>query len=68
MPAETTRILMKHGQASATIAIPMDYRRYHHLDPGTKVRILYDHLLLLIPPSAEKKAREKDDIIKRLLE
>jgi len=68
MPAETTRILMKHGQTSATIAIPIEYRRYHHLDPGTKVRVLYDHLLLLIPPGAEEKARKREDLIKRLLE
>jgi len=68
MPAETTRTLMKHGKASATLTIPMDYRRYHRLNPGTRVRVIYDNFLLMIPPSSEKKARERAKIIRRLLE
>ena len=68
MPAETTRTLMKHGRTSATVTIPMDYRRYHRLNPGTRVRIIYDGFLLLIPPSSEKKARERAEAIRRLLE
>lgn len=68
MPAETTRRVMKHGRFSGVVAIPTDYRRYHNLNPGTPVKLLYDNLLLIIPPEAEAKVREREELIKRLLE
>ncbi|MQY67761.1 MAG: hypothetical protein GH150_00020 [Hadesarchaea archaeon] len=68
MPGETTRTIMKHGRFSGVIAIPKDYRRYHHLDPGAEVKVIYDSLLLIIPPGGEKKLRERGELIRRLLE
>lgn len=68
MPAETERKIMKHGRFSGVVAIPTDYRRYHNLEPGTSVKVLYDNLLLIIPPGAEEKVRERKELVKRLLE
>ncbi len=59
---------MKHGKASATLTIPMDYRRYHRLNPGTRVGVIYNEFLLMIPPSSEKNARERAKIIRELME
>jgi antitoxin component of MazEF toxin-antitoxin module len=67
MPAETKRKILKQG-ASGVMVIPADYRRYHKLTPGTSVKILYDSLLLVIPPDAEKKLEERGDLVRRLLE
>lgn len=68
MPAETTRTITKHGKFSGVIAIPTDYRRYHKLDPGTKVKVLYDNLLIIVPAGAEGKLREREELIRRVLE
>ncbi|MCJ7720592.1 MAG: hypothetical protein MUO36_03895 [Candidatus Hadarchaeum sp.] len=68
MAGETTRTITKHGRFSGVVAIPTDYRRYHHLEPGTEVKVLYDNLLLIIPPGAEGKVREHKELIRRLLE
>lgn len=67
MPAETKRRIIKLG-GSGVVAIPPDYRRYHKLNPGTSVKIVYDNLLLVVPPEAEKKLRERKELIRRLLE
>ncbi|MEM3453519.1 MAG: hypothetical protein QW835_07860 [Candidatus Hadarchaeum sp.] len=66
MPAETTRKIMKHG-TSGVVAIPPDYRRYYNLTPGTKVKVLYDSFLLIIPPSMEHALREREKLIQELL-
>jgi len=68
MPAETKRRIMKHGRFSGVVAIPTDYRRYHNLHPGTPVKVLYNNLLLIIPPEAEEKLRERKELIRELLE
>jgi hypothetical protein len=68
MPAETKRTITKHGRFSGVVALPTDYRRYHKLNPGTKVKVLYDSLLLIVPPDCEKKLQEKEEEIRRLLE
>lgn len=67
MPAQATRKIMKHG-TSGVVAIPPDYRRYHNLNPGAHVEIFYDNLLLIVPPGAEEKLRERGELIRRLLE
>ena len=59
---------MKHGPASVVVAIPSDYRRYHKLEPRTRVKVLYDSLLLIIPPGCEHKLKEKEELIRRVLE
>lgn len=66
MAAETVRKIMKHG-SSGVIAIPMDYRRFHKLDPGKTVRILYDSILIVIPEDLESSLEEKKDLILELL-
>jgi len=70
MPAKTKRKVMKHG-TSGVIAIPSDYRRYHNLEHGKEVTVLYDNLILIIPKDQEKKIfsdPEKQKLIKKLLE
>jgi len=68
MPAQTTRTITKHGRFSGVVAIPTDYRRYHGLNPGVEVKVIYDSLLLIVPPKAEKKLREREKLVRRLLE
>lgn len=67
MPAEETRKIMKHGQSSGVIAIPIAYRRYHNLDPGDKVKILYDSLLLIVPKGMEHVLKKKKQLVDELL-
>ena len=59
---------MKFGQYSGVVALPTDYRRYHNLNPGATVQVLYDSLLLIVPPGAEEKLKEREDLVRRLLE
>jgi len=68
MAAKTERTIMKHGRFSGVVAIPTDYRRYHNLNPGTEVKVFYDSLLLIVPPDAEEKLREREKLVRRLLE
>jgi bifunctional DNA-binding transcriptional regulator/antitoxin component of YhaV-PrlF toxin-antitoxin module len=67
MPGETTRKIINLG-GSGVIAIPPDFRRYFGLRPGSKVKILYDSLLLVIPPGGEQKLRQREAELRRLLE
>jgi bifunctional DNA-binding transcriptional regulator/antitoxin component of YhaV-PrlF toxin-antitoxin module len=67
MPAEETRKIMKHGQSSGVIAIPIAYRRYHNIDPGEQVKILYDSLLLIVPKAMEHVLKEKKQLVDKLL-
>lgn len=67
MPAEETRKVMKHGQSSGVVALPIAYRRYHNLDPGDKVKILYDSLLLIIPESMEHILKNRRQLVDKLL-
>ena len=68
MPGESNRKLIPMGEGALVVSLPADYRRYHKLAPGVGVRVLYDSLLLIIPPGAEHKAEERAEDIKRLLE
>jgi len=67
MPAEVKRKIMKHGQSSGVVAIPIAYRRYHNLKPGDKVKILYDSFLLIIPKGMEHILKEKRQLVDKLL-
>jgi len=66
MPAQAKRKLMKLG-SSAVIAIPPDYRKYHHLNLGDEVEILYDSLVLIIPMNRKHLLIEKKELIDALL-
>jgi len=66
MPAEEERTIMKHG-TSGVVAIPIAYRRYHDLKTGTKVKILYDSLLLIVPEGMEEILKEKRELVDELL-
>ena len=66
MPAKTNRKIMKHG-SSGVIAVPSDYRRYHNLNPGDNVEVLYDSLLLVIPEKLKHLLIEKRELIDALL-
>ena len=67
MAGETKRKVIRFKSGSGMIAIPPDFRRYHNLD-GTMVKVLYDSLMLIIPADAEKKLREREKLVRRLLE
>jgi antitoxin component of MazEF toxin-antitoxin module len=66
MPAEEERKIMKHG-TSGVIAIPMSYRRYHNLKTGTKVRVLYDSLMLIVPEGMDGILEDKRELVNELL-
>ena len=57
---------MKHG-TSGVVAVPPDYRRYHDLNPGDSVQVLYDSLLLIIPEKLKHLLDEKHELIDKLL-
>jgi len=70
LPGKSKRKVLKQG-SSTVVSIPADYRRYHNLEPGKEVTVLYDNLLLIIPKDQEKKILEdpeKRDLIKKILE
>jgi len=58
MPAVELRKLMKHG-SSATVAIPMGYRRFYNLNPGDQVVVVYSSVLLIGPKNLEKLFKKK---------
>jgi len=66
MPAEVERKIMKHG-TSGVIAIPISYRKYHNLNPGDKVILIYDSLVLIIPKGRKNILKEKKQLIDKLL-
>jgi bifunctional DNA-binding transcriptional regulator/antitoxin component of YhaV-PrlF toxin-antitoxin module len=67
VPAEETRKIMKHGQSSGVVTIPIAYRRYHKIDPGDKVKIIFDSLLLIVPKGMEHVLKEKKQLVDKLL-
>jgi len=58
---------MKHGKSSGVVAIPIAYRKYHKLNPGAKVKIVYDSLLLIVPRSMEHVLSKKRHLVDALL-
>lgn len=66
MPAKTKRVMMKHG-TSAVVSIPMDYRRYHNLNPGDEMIILYGSLIIMVPKTMESLIEKKKALIDELL-
>lgn len=68
MPAMGMRRVIRAGDYSAVIALPIDWRRYFQVDPGTEVKILYDSLLIIIPPACEQRLQERWELVKKLLE
>jgi len=72
MPAQTKRRVFFVGktnnkEGSAVISLPKDYVRYHELTESKEVTILYDNILVVIPPNV-KLPEDKLEMIKRLLE
>ena len=66
MPAQEKRKIMKHG-TSGVVAIPASYRKYHHLNPGDEVQVLYDGIVLIVPKEREQMLIEKGELIDKLL-
>ena len=66
MPAKVKRRLMKHG-TSGVVTIPMSYRKYHDLNPGDEMILLYDTLILMAPKSMEHIVEAKQELIDELL-
>ena len=65
-PAKVKRKIMKHG-TSGVVTIPMSYRKYHDLNPGDEMILLYDSLILMAPKSMEHIVEAKQDLIDELL-
>lgn len=66
MPSEVERKIMKHG-TSGVVAIPIGYRKYHDLNPGDEVKVLYDGVVLIVPKDREHILKEKKELIDKLL-
>lgn len=66
MPGEIERRIMKHG-SSRVIALPKPYLRFFDLDHGGKVKILFDHIIIILPKSLENLLNEKRETIDELL-
>ena len=66
MPARVKRIMMKHG-TSGVVTIPMSYRKYHDLNPGDEMIVIYDSLILMAPKSLEYVLESKQELIDELL-
>jgi len=66
MPAKVKRIVMKHG-TSGVVTIPMSYRKYHDLNPGDEMIVMYDSLILMAPKSMEHIVEDKRELIDELL-
>jgi len=58
--------MMKHG-TSGVVTIPMSYRKYHDLNPGDEMIVLYDSLILMAPKSMEHIVEDKQELIDELL-
>ena len=65
MPAKETHKVMRHG-TSGVVVLPKAYRDYHNINPGSRVTVLYDSLLLVIPESQKGLAAEKAELIDKL--
>ncbi len=65
-PAKVKRRMMKHG-TSGVVTIPMSYRKYHDINPGDEMILLYDSLILMAPKSMEYIMAEKQELIDELL-
>lgn len=66
MPARQDGRIFRHG-TSGVVAIPPGYLKYHELEPGAEVAILYDSLVLIIPKKLMGIAAAKRDLIDKLL-
>lgn len=66
MPAKVKRKVMKHG-TSGVVTIPKSYRKYHDLNPGDEMIVLYDSLILMAPKELEHILNEKKELIDELL-
>jgi bifunctional DNA-binding transcriptional regulator/antitoxin component of YhaV-PrlF toxin-antitoxin module len=58
---------MKHG-TSGVVAIPMPYRRFHNINPGDMVKIIYNGVLIIVPHDHEGISMEKLSLIEKILE
>ncbi|MEM2619595.1 MAG: AbrB/MazE/SpoVT family DNA-binding domain-containing protein [Candidatus Hadarchaeales archaeon] len=67
MPCESIRTVCTFG-SSLAIVIPKEWARYLGIAPRSKLRVLYDSLLIVIPPGAEKKFQERKELVRRVLE
>lgn len=66
VPAKEVHKVMKH-RASAAAVLPKVYRDYYGINPGSRVTIVYNSLVLIIPESQRELAAEKADLIDELL-
>lgn len=58
--------MMKHG-TSGVVTIPMSYRKYHDLNPGDEMIVMYDSLILMAPKGMEYVIEKRKALIDELL-
>lgn len=66
MIGKTIRKILQSGH-SGSVVIPKDYRDEHKLGIGESVTVLYDDLVLIIPPDRKHVIKEKESLILELL-
>lgn len=57
---------MRHG-TSGVVTIPMGYRKYHDVNPGDEMIVIYGSLIVMAPKKLEYVIEEKRDLIDELL-
>jgi len=64
MPFETSRIIQEVGsnKASYNITLPKEWARFWQLKKGKKILMLYDSILVLIPPGLPETGDKKNQI------
>ena len=68
MAAQETRKLNQVGPSSLGVVIPkpfIDFYKLHATDP---VQLIWGSLIVIIPPGAEHKLREREQLIKQVIE
>jgi antitoxin component of MazEF toxin-antitoxin module len=67
MPGRDDRKIFRQG-TSDVVAIPAAYVKYHELESGDEVSVLYDSIVVIVPKKLRSIAAKKRQLIDRLLQ
>jgi len=61
MPSEETRKILRLGSRykSSAVTLPKGWIEYGKMEPGEEVRLLYDGILVVIPPRANPEIEQR---------
>jgi len=68
MMMKTIRRLNQVGPTSLAVVIPKAVIDAYQLKATDPVLVYYNSLVLVVPPQAEEKFREREELIRRILE